>query len=73
MCDAWTMGVSLLEYQRNEEILEEANVEPIAKGMGKRRLEWFGRVKKRDETENIRAVVEMKMAGKRPRRRPELR
>ena len=43
------MGVSLLvlEHQRNEEILEEARVEPIAMVM--RRLEWFGQVKRSDE------------------------
>ena len=28
----WAMGVSLLEHQRNEEILEEAKVEPIETG-----------------------------------------
>ena len=67
----WAMGVSLLEHRRNEEILEEAKVEQIATVM--RRLEWFGHVKRRDETENIRAVVKMKMGGKRPRERPQLR
>ena len=39
----------------------------------RRRLEWFGHVKRRDEIENIRAVVEMKMEGKLPRGRPKLR
>ena len=67
------MGVSLLEHRRNEEILEEANVEAIATVMRRRRLEWFGHVKRRGETENIRAVAEMKMEGKRPRGRPNLR
>ena len=67
------MGVSLLEHRRNEEILEEAKVERIATVIRRRRLEWFGHVKRRDETENIRAVVEMKMDGKRPRGRPQLR
>ena len=33
-------------------------------------LEWFGYVKRRDGTENIRAIVEMKTEGKRPRGRP---
>ena len=69
----WAMGVSLLEHTRNEEILEEARVEPIATVRRRRRLEWFGHIKRRDETENIRAVVEMKMEGKRPRGRPKLR
>ena len=69
----WAMGVSLLEHRRNGEILEEAKVEQIATVVRRRRLEWFGHVKIRDETENIRAVVEMKMEGKRPRGRPKLR
>ena len=69
----WAMVVSLLEHRRNEEILEEAKVEPIAMVIRRRRLEWVGHAKRRDETENIRAVVEMKMEGKRPRGRPKLR
>ena len=67
------MGMSLLEHRRNEEILEEAKVEQIVTVMRRRRLEWFRHVKIRDETESIRAVVEMKMEGKRPRGRPKLR
>ena len=57
----------------NEEIVEEAKVEPIAPVMRRIRLEWFGHIKRRDETENIRAVAEMKMEGKRSRGRPTLR
>ena len=56
----WSMGVSLLEHRTNEEILEEARVELIPMVMRRRRLEWFGHVKRRDETDNILAVVEMK-------------
>ena len=66
-------GVCLLEQRIHEEILEEATVELIATVMRRRRLEWFGHIKRRDETENIRAVAEMKMEGKRPRGRPKLR
>ena len=65
--------VTLLQHRRNEETLEEANVEPIATVMRRRRLEWFGLVKRRYETENIRAVAEIKMDWKRPRGRPKLR
>ena len=68
----WAMGVTMLEHRRKEEILEEAKVEPIATVMWRRRLAWFGHVKRRDETENIRTVTEMKMEGKRPRGRPKL-
>ena len=55
------------------DILEEVKVEQIAKVMRRRMLEWFGHVKRREETENIRAVVGMKMEGKRRRGRPKLR
>ena len=37
-----------------------------------RRLELSGHMKRRDETENIRAVAEMKMQRKHPRERPRL-
>ena len=49
----WALGVSLLEHRRNVEILKEAKVEAIAQVMRRRRLEWFGHVKRRGETENI--------------------
>ena len=45
--------MSVLEHRRNEEILEEARVELIAMVMRRRSLEWFGYVKRSDETENI--------------------
>ena len=57
----WAMGVNGLGYRRNEDILEEARVELIAMAVRKRRLEWFMNIRRRDETENIRAVVEMKL------------
>ena len=66
----WAIGVSLLELRRNEEILEEEKVEQIAIVM--RRLEWFGHVKKRDETENIRAECGNEDGVKGPRGRPKL-
>ena len=58
--------MSLLEHLRNWAILDEAKVEPKAMVMRRRRLEWFGHAKRRDGTEHILAVVEMKMAWKRP-------
>ena len=60
----------LLKHQRNE-ILEEAWVEPIVMVM--RRLQWFGHLRRSVETENIRAVAEIKMEGKRHKGRPRLR
>ena len=67
----WTM--SLLEHWRNEEILKEATVQPIVMVTRRRRLEWFGHFKRRDETENIRPVVEMNREGECPTGRPKLR
>ena len=37
----------LLEHRRNDELLDETNVEPIAMVMRRRRLEWFGHVTRR--------------------------
>ena len=47
-------------------------MESIAMVVRRRKLEWFGQVKRRNKTENIRAVVEMKMEGERPIERPRL-
>ena len=41
--------------------------------MRRRRLEWFGYIKRADETENIRSVVELKMGELRPRGSQKLR
>ena len=41
----WVVGVSVLEYRRNEEILEDAKVELIAMVVRRRKLKWFGYVK----------------------------
>ena len=57
--------MSLLERRTNEAILQEASVKPIAMVNKRRRFEWFGNVKRGNEPENIRAIVEMKMEGKR--------
>ena len=45
---------SLLENRENE-ILEGAKEEPVAIIITMRRLEWLGRVIRRDETEHARA------------------
>ena len=66
------MGLRLVEHRRNE-VLEETKEEPIAIVVRMGRLEWCGHVGRRDETENDRAVVEMKMERKRTRWRPTLR
>ena len=44
------------------EVLEEARMESIAMVMRRRMLKWVGHMKRRDYSENIRTVDEMKMA-----------
>ena len=65
----WTMRVGLLEHRGD---LGGSKVGPIVMVMRRRRLEWFGQVRRRDGIENIKAVVEMKMVGKCPGGRPKL-
>ena len=48
-------------------------MDPTLTVMRCRMLEWFGHVNNKDEPENTRAVVEMKIEEKRPRGRPKLR
>ena len=67
------LKIILILIEQNEDILEEAKVEPIAMVMRRRRLEWFGYMKTREEKKNINPVAEMKMEGKRPGGRPRLR
>ena len=62
--------MNLREHRRNYDISEVANMEPIAKVMRRRMLEWFGYVKRSNETDKIRAGAEMKIETKRPRGKP---
>jgi hypothetical protein len=47
----------------NESIGEEAKI-AIAIGMRRRRLQWYGHVRRRDREEDIRKVAEMRIQGK---------
>ena len=38
----WALGVSLLEHQRNEEIVDEAKAEPIEMVMNEKEEGWNG-------------------------------
>ena len=52
----------------------KANVMPILVLMRKRRLEWFGHVYRREKEDLwIRKMYELKMEGKRKRRRSKQR
>ena len=65
-------GYERLEHLRNE-ILEKRKVESTAIGWScEQKVGICWRVKRRHETENIRAVAEVMMVRKRPRGRPRL-
>ena len=66
-------GVSLREHNRNEEIREAATVQPIATHMMQKRLRWYGRVRRREESHTTRTVLDMVVEGVRPIGRPKLR
>ena len=69
----YCLRISLLEHQRNEEIRRKANVMPILELMRKRRLEWFGHVCRRGKEDDSRKMYELKIEGKRKRRKPKQR
>jgi len=52
----WAIGGSLCVHERNEDILKGTEVGSIIDIMGRRRLEWFGHVKRRTEREDIRVA-----------------
>ena len=61
------------DHITNDSIREEAKIEAIAIGMRRRRLQWYGHVRRRDREEDIRMVAEMRIQGKRKRGRPKKR
>ena len=61
------------DHISNEEIRERAKLEAISVSMRRRRLQWFGQVRRRDREEDIRMVAEMRVQGKRKRGRPKRR
>ena len=69
----WIQCVSLREHTRNEVIRETETVQPIATHLMRKRLRWYGHVRRRDESHTTRTVLDMVVEGVRPRGRPKLR
>jgi len=63
------------EWRRmfNKELQEELGLAPVTIYIRRQRLQWFGHIMRRSEGETIRAVIEWKPEGKRPRGRPRKR
>ena len=52
----YCMGISLEDYKRNEEITAEAGVMPIKDLMRRKRMQWYGHVRRRESEDDIRSV-----------------
>ena len=50
----------------NEEVRRRCGVENLEHRLRKMRLRWFGHVKRRDENNILRRVIELEVEGRRP-------
>ena len=69
----WIQGISLKDHVRSEGIRKRLNVMPIVDQVTKRRLSWYGHIKRRKPEYMTRTVLDMEIPGKRPRGRPRIR
>ena len=69
----WIQGISLKDHVRSEEIRNRLNVMAIVDQVTKRRLSWYGHIKRRKPEDVTRTVLDMEIPGKRPRGRPRIR
>ena len=65
----WIQGISLKDHVRSEEIRKRANVMPIVDQVTKRRLSWYGHIKRRKPEDMTITVLDME----RPRGGPRIR
>ena len=69
----WIQGISLKDRVRRDEIRKRLNVMPIVDQFTKRRLSWYGHIKRRKPEDMTRTVLDMEIPGKRRRGRPRIR
>jgi len=74
-CDSrilrYMAGVSLRDRVRSEEVARRCGVDEVEMVMRERRLRWFGHVRRREEGDPIRRVMDLEVDGRRPRGRPK--
>ena len=68
--DVWSYEAGKI---RNERIRGKTRVGEIARKVQERRLKWYGHVMRREEHYVRRRVMEMKVQGRRKRKRPKRR
>ena len=64
-------GVTWEDGIRSEEVAERCGVEPLDVLLRRRRLRWFGHVKRRGQEEPLGRILGMEVTGRRPRGRPK--
>ena len=62
-------GISLRDRISSDEVLRRCKLEDIELVLRKKRLVWFGHVKRRDENDPLSRVQEVVVPGRRPRGR----
>ena len=72
MC-RWACGFTRMDHIRNDDIMDQVEVESISTRCKKSRLRWFGHVKRREQQNVCRRTLEMMPPGRRKRGRPKLR
>ena len=63
-------GVAWQDRVRSEEVARRCGVEVLENVLRRRRLRWFGHVKRRDEEDPLKRVGELVVEGRRPPGRP---
>ena len=63
-------GVTLRDKVMNVDIRKKLGVNNIQEKVREMRLRWYGHIQRRKENNKVRAVVDMRVPGKRPRGRP---
>ena len=69
----WIRGKSRKDHVRNKTIQEDAKVCQMSTYLRQKRLHWYGHVKRREEDNLSRKMMDVVVTGKRRRGRPRLR
>ena len=64
-------GVSLRDRVRSEEVARRCGVDEVEIVMSERRLRWVGHVKRREQDDPIKRVMNLEVTGRQPRGRPK--